>query len=288
MPSSPVLSIIVPVYNDPDGLRQTLSSLVDQPNTPEFEIIVVDNNSTDETPQVIREFERRYSDIIFGFSETDIQSSYAARNTGIKQASGEILAFIDADVIVGDTWITDVWHQFQESNVDYLGCNVEMYIPNGNDTFWARYDCSMGLPVRHYIRTKQFAPTCALALRRSVLDEVGCFDEELVSGGDKEFGHRVSTAGFKLEFAPKITVQHPARSTFKSHIGKAIRIGEGQFRLWKEHDLASHPFSPIRILPPSPSRVRERKRNKQNFAATYATAYLFKVIQAISAASEAF
>ena len=284
MSLSPVLSVIIPVYNDPDGLRQTLSSLVNQRHNPVFEAIVVDNNSTDETPQVIEEFEREYPDIVFGCEEIDIQSSYAARNTGIENASGEILAFIDADITVGVTWVADVHERFQESDVDYLGCDVEMYIPVGKKTFWARYDYSMGLPVKHYLQTKRFAPTCSLVVRKTVLDDQGHFDESLVSGGDKEFGHRVDAAGFNMKFAADITVQHPVRNTFESHIKKAKRIGIGQFQLWEKYNLADHPLSPIRFLPPNPSRILERKCGEENFVTIYFVSYFLKIVQASTAA----
>jgi glycosyltransferase involved in cell wall biosynthesis len=158
MISDPQISVIVPVYNDPDGLRDTLNSLTEQRSSSHYEIIVVDNNSTDETPQVIEEFEREYPDIVYDIKETDVQSSYAARNAGIKNASGEILAFIDANVTVNNDWIERIVGIFEEKNVDYLGCNVEMYISGGEDSIWAQYDASTGLTVEYYLETKNSFP----------------------------------------------------------------------------------------------------------------------------------
>ncbi|MFC5279646.1 glycosyltransferase [Halorubrum rubrum] len=103
-----------------------------------------------------------------------------------------------------------------------------MYIPEGENTFWARYDVVMGLPVEHYLKSKQFAPTCALVIRKEIIKQVGKFDQSLVSGGDKEFGKRVHKAGFNSRYAANIIVRHPARTTFKAHLKKAARIGEGQ------------------------------------------------------------
>lgn len=283
MPLSPVLSVIIPVYNDPDGLRQTLSSLVDQHDNPEFEILVVDNNSTDETPQVIEEFEREYPDIVYGYEETDVQSSYAARNSGIENASGNILTFIDADVTVDDTWVADISEKFENSSVDYLGCNVEMYVPDGEDTIWARYDVSMGLPVQHYLKAKRFAPTCALAVRRNVIEQVGSFDETLVSGGDKEFGRRVNNRNFNMEYSPDIVVQHPARTSLNSLLKKARRIGQGQVQLWSHHNLANHPLSPSRLLPPSPHRIKSRTKSRQVPLSVYLIAYFLKLVQTVQA-----
>lgn len=283
MPSSPVLSVIIPVYNDSDGVRQTLSSLVNQRVNPKFEIIVVDNNSTDETPQVIEEFERKHSEIVYGCDETDIQSSYAARNTGIENSSGEILAFIDSDVTVENNWVSNVVEYFGETEVEYLGCNVKMYIPEGEESVWAKYDASMGLPVEHYLETKQFVPTCALAVRREVVDQVGSFDESLTSGGDKEFGKRVHNADVRMDYSDQITVRHPARDTFRELVIKAKRVGAGQFQLWQQNKLSPHPLSPIKFLPPSPSRVVSRSAGSLSTTVIYPLEYFLKLIQSFTA-----
>lgn len=285
MDFSPVLSVIIPVYNDPGGLEQTLRSLVRQENATDFEIIVVDNNSTDKTPHVIDEFEETHPDLVFGYLETKIQGSYAARNTGIEHASGDFLAFIDADVTVEDTWIADVLGRFQNSDVDYLGCNVEMYIPDRENTIWARYDVAMGLPVEHYLQTKHFAPTCSLVVRKEVIEQVGRFDETLVSGGDKEFGNRVAREGLSMEYADEIVVRHPARTSLKGHVNKAKRIGRGQTQLWQQYDLASHPLSLERFLPPSPSRVKKRSGGEMSPIIVYLIELLLKQIQGLSSLS---
>lgn len=281
MASSARISVIIPVYNDPEGVRATLESLLSQRETPPYEVAVVDNDSTDNTKEVISEFETQHPDIVRYLSETDVQSSYAARNTGIKHTSGDVVVFIDADMTVRETWITDIYEAFHDSDVDYLGYNVKMYVPRGEDTLWAEYDVAMGLPVGHYLRNKNFAPTCALAVRREVFDIVGCFDENLVSGGDKEFGGRVHDAELSMEYESDIVVCHPARTTFRSHTKKAARIGKGQAQLWKHYRLATSPLSPVRFLPPSISRIKKRKQSAGDFVLIFVLEYFFKIIQSI-------
>ena len=282
MTDNPQLSLIIPVYNDPAGIKQTLQSLVRQKNALDYEVIVVDNDSTDKTSRVIKEFEENYPEFVSGHSETEIQGSYAARNTGIEHASGDLLAFIDADVTVEETWVADVHEIFQNSDVDYLGCNVEMYIPDGENTFWARYDVAMGLPVEYYLETKQFAPTCALVVRREVVNDVGLFEESLISGGDKEFGKRVHNAGFTIDYSSQLVVRHPVRPTFREHISKAKRIGIGQYQLWQQYDLAQHPLCPLRLIPPNPVRIANRSTNSSRILLVYIIAYFLKIVQAVS------
>jgi len=288
MSFSPVLSVVIPVYNDPDGIEQTLRCLIRQENAPDFEVIVVDNDSTDETPHVIDQFVETHPDLVFGYSETDIQGSYAARNTGIEHASGDLIAFIDADVTVEETWVAAVHERFQSSEVDYLGCNVEMYIPEGKNTIWARYDVAMGLPVEHYLKTKQFAPTCALVIRQHIIETVGMFDHTLVSGGDKEFGKRVHDGGFQMDYDSAIAAQHPARTKFESHLKKAMRIGKGQAQLWNRHNLAAHPLSPSRVLPPSPQRIKDRTQSSRTPLSIYIMSYLLKLVQTVYSIRELF
>lgn len=72
------ISVIIPVYNDAEGLRDTLESLVDQEFDGDYEILPVDNNSADNTGEVIEEFERNYPKLVRGLEENEIQSSYAA------------------------------------------------------------------------------------------------------------------------------------------------------------------------------------------------------------------
>ncbi|MDR5657391.1 glycosyltransferase [Halodesulfurarchaeum sp. HSR-GB] len=283
---TPTLSVVIPVYNDPEGIRDTLQSLVNQDaSADQFEILVVDNDSTDGTPAVIEEFESQYPDLVTGLEETEIQSSYAARNTGIEHASGELIGFLDADVTVDETWVEDVIERFEETDVDYLGCNVEMYIPEGEDTFWARYDKAMGLPVEHYLKEKNFAPTAALVSRSVIFESVGAFDTGLISGGDKEFGQRVFEADYNLFFEREVIANHPTRTTFQDHKKKSIRVGRGQFQLWKNHDVGSHPFSPLRIMPPNPQRLV--KRGNENFKIRYyPIAYFLKLIQFLGGLKE--
>ena len=256
--SLPWVSVIVPVYNDPDGARVTLDSLTSQ-HYDRYRILPVDNDSTDSTRTVIDEFSDSYSNRIFPATESEVQSSYAARNAGIDHSSGDILLFLDADMWVPETWIEDMVSTLGSNDYDYLGCNVEV-VTNDEPSFWERYEQSFSFPVGTYLEDKQFAPTCALAVRREVFDEVGLFDHRLESGGDKEFGQRVHRAGFKQGYAEDVTAHHPARNSWDALRSKALRIGRGRAQKRRYHpELGeAHPIHPFNYLPPSPFRLRRR------------------------------
>ncbi|SDJ88804.1 glycosyltransferase [Natronorubrum texcoconense] len=257
----PQVSVVVPVYNDPTGLRETLASLAEQTYpTDAHEILVVDNGSTDETPAVAREFADDH-DRITVLVEDEIQSSYAARNRGIEHADGEILAFVDADMIAEDEWLVDAVDAFERTDAEYMGCNVEMVPSENSGSLAERYNLRTGFPIDHFIEDLGFAPTCCLFVHRSVIDDVGPFDSRLISGGDREFGHRVRDSGRALQFAPEATIYHPTRSTAEAILRKSRRVGRGVYQLRVFHpdrydSTVPVALNPVPYLPPRPERVR--------------------------------
>ncbi|WP_245202837.1 glycosyltransferase [Halorubrum alkaliphilum] len=254
----PPVSVIVPVYNDPDGVRVTLDSLTSQLYD-DYRLLPVDNDSTDSTRAVIDEFSDSYPDQVFPATESDVQNSYAARNTGLDRSSRDVVLFLDANMWVPETWIKDMVTTLESNDYDYLGCNVEV-VTDDRPNFWERYEQSFSFPVEAYLEDKQFAPTCSLAVRREVFEEVGLFDERLESGGDKEFGQRVHRAGFRQGYAENVTAYHPARKSWSALRSKALRIGRGRAQKRRYHpELGdTHPLHPFNYLPPSPFRLRRR------------------------------
>ncbi|WP_254538927.1 glycosyltransferase [Halomarina litorea] len=222
------VSVIVPVYNDPEGVRVTLESLTEQ-TYGNYEIIVVDNRSTDDTRDVAAEFADRF-DTVTVLDERREQSSYAARVRGIRYASGDVFAFIDADMTVERNWLDAAIERMDDDGLDYMACNVQLYTP-GEESLVGKYNRLNGFPIDRYISTFHFAPTCCLFVRREVIETVGPFDTRFVSSGDREFGHRVHAAGFDLGYAEDVPMYHPTRTTLSALVKKAVRIGRGKQQL---------------------------------------------------------
>ena len=245
-----MLSIIVPVYNDPVGIRTTLESLLTQTTSNNYRITVVDNDSTDRTPDIVRSYKEDHDHLSLAH-EREIQSSYAARNTGIRNTDAEILAFVDADMTVPEDWLESALHTFESTDADYMGCNVELTLPD-DPPLPARYDHHTGFPVQQYLESQHFAPTCCLFVRRTVFEDVGLFDHRLESGGDKEFGNRVHEASYDLHFAEDVTMYHPTRSSLPAHVKKDRRVGRGLCQLQRYHpDRYGTPG-----VPPRPSGIK--------------------------------
>lgn len=216
-------SVVIPAYNAEHEVARTLGSITGLEQSL-GETLAVDNGSTDNTPDVIRNYANEYDNVRFA-EETNIQGSYAARNKGILHSGGDVLIFLDADETVDEDWLNAALEAMNRQNADYLGCNVELTL--SEDTLVGRYNAHTGFPVKQYLEEQNYAPTCALLVRREVFEEVGLFDSRLISGGDREFGDRVHEAGYKQGYAEDATVYHPARTTFESLAMKNFRVGRG-------------------------------------------------------------
>ncbi|WP_281194046.1 glycosyltransferase family 2 protein [Halorubrum sp. F4] len=248
-----MISIVIPVYNDPEGISETLDSLRSQSITHDYRIHVVDNDSTDRTPEVVRSYD---DDRITLHHERDIQSSYAARNTGIRRTNADVLAFVDADMTVPENWLDDALTAFRDTDADYMGCNVELALPD-EPTLAARYDRHTGFPVEGYLEHQQFAPTCCLFVHRDVFEDVGFFDHRLKSGGDKEFGNRVHDAGYDQHFADDVRMFHPTRNSIPELVSKDRRVGRGLCQLQRYYpDRYGTPG-----IPPRPTGIKRPDRD---------------------------
>lgn len=222
----PFVSVIVPVYNDPDGIETTLNSLVSQAYPRErYEIIAVDNDSTDETSARIGQFEGSYSNVVH-CTENDRQSPGAARNRGIEAARGELLAFLDADMHVNEDWLKTAV-QAMPADIDYMAYDVELYVPQGSESIAGTYNALTGFPMERYVTEQHFGGGGCLFVRKRVFDDIGAFDSRLISDEDLEFGNRVYESGRELYFTSDVSAYHPARTSLRSLIDKNVRIGRG-------------------------------------------------------------
>lgn len=120
------LSIIVPVYNVEKYLNQCLESLLNQKTKYKYEIIAINDGSTDNSFTILK----KYSDKITIISQKN-QGLSAARNAGIKVASGEYIGFVDSDDYVSNTYVETLLKAAKEKNVDMVKCNYFMFDENG-------------------------------------------------------------------------------------------------------------------------------------------------------------
>ena len=226
------VSVVIPVYNNPDGLKKVLASLVEQDfPKDQYEIIVADNRSTDESLDVAQEYAENYPYLVKYVIEDKIQSSYAARNKGIQIAKGNVLAFTDSDCDPVENWLAEGCKSLKYNNASMVAGKIEFTFKDSEPNIWEYFDAAGKLNQKSYVENAGFGATANLFIRKTMFDIYGLFLSKLKSGGDYEFGRRLTQSGELLLYEESVLVYHAARSTFKDKLAKSKRIAEGQRRL---------------------------------------------------------
>ncbi len=224
-----LLSIIVPVYNGAATLAACLEHLM-RCRFPKdwYEVIVVDNNSTDATRQIVHKFRVRY------LLETQRGQS-SARNLGAQNAQGEILGFIDADCLVAPEWPQQVMRTFQKDPLAaVVGTRVPVY-----------YDFAGRLQSLEYQRyweasLKQAPPLNKIcgsncAIRKSVFFKLGGFDPQLLVFEDIELGYRLADNGWQIGHNPELIVKHIYRDGLSVRYQKMNQHGFSEYLAFQKH-----------------------------------------------------
>ncbi|MFW6016025.1 MAG: glycosyltransferase [bacterium] len=222
---SKFVSVIIPVYNDTYRLKKCLEALEKQTYSSSFfEIIVVDNGSKDNIEETVRKYNVKL------LLEHNIQSSYAARNKGIRNCKGDIIAFIDSDCTPVPNWIEEGVKVLENEKVDLAGGKVNFTYSTKKKAAEI-FDSITNMQIEENIRDRGVAKTANLFISRNIIKEVGLFPENIKSGGDVFWTKKATEQGFKLIYVPEAEVYHPTRN-LKQLINKQIRVGKGQMSLW--------------------------------------------------------
>jgi glycosyltransferase involved in cell wall biosynthesis len=195
MSEKPLISCIVPVYNGERFLSEALDSMLSQTHSP-IEVIVVDDGSTDGTPQVVA----RYGDRVRSIRQENA-GPVIARNTGLGAAKGRFIAFLDAD----DKWSPDKLERqvaFLQANPQVDACVTHV------QNFWeeelaseqeAFKEHKRGRPIPGYV-------TQTLLARREAFEKVGEFNTELAHGDSADWFLRARELGVEIALMPDVLV----------------------------------------------------------------------------------
>ena len=219
------ISVIVPVLDASNDIEQCISHLLNQsmPND-RYEIIIVDNGSTDNTPKLVEQYPVRLE------FENTIKSPYAARNKGLEVAKGKVIAFTDADCYADYDWLANGEKIIIEQEVDMVGGKVNFRFSNPPELAEI-YDSISNLEMKNNIKRKGVAKTGNLFVKKEVFGKVGFFKASVRSGGDVEWTGRASSEGFTIVFGEDVIVNKKARK-LKSLLKKQVRVGKGQINAW--------------------------------------------------------
>lgn len=222
--AEPLVSVIIPVWNSPRLIHDCLAAIERQTLPRDrFEILVVDNGSTDGTADAAR--------AVPGVTVL-VESwpgSYAARNRALTAARGEYVAFTDADCLPAPDWLETALRAAQaHPRFGVLAGRIDLYDetrPEGR--VYGDYERLFSFP-------QSFAErgNCATAnwfSPKVVFDRLGGFDATLKSGGDRQMALRIRDSGLPLVYVPEMVVQHPVRASWTELVRKRRRLSGGRW-----------------------------------------------------------
>ena len=219
-----IASVIIPAYNAEQTLGSCLEGLGNQSASSErYEVIVVDDGSVDRSAEVAKRYPVRYL-------HQSNRGPACARNAGVREASGDVLLFTDADCVPDHEWIVEMLKPFENAEVSgvkgaYRTRQREMAARFAQAEFEDRYDLLLKSP------SIDMVDTYSAGFRREVFLEAGGFDESfpVANNEDTDLSYRLVTAGHRLVFAPDALVYHLHPASLTRYL--RIKFWRGYWRL---------------------------------------------------------
>ena len=245
----PRVSVVVCAYNAADTLEDNLRSL-EQLNYPDYEVILVNDGSRDRTGDIGRQHAR------VRVIDTPNQGLSAARNVGLAEATGDVVAYTDADTRVDRDWLTFLVQPFLNSDV--VGSGGPNVVPADDPAIAQCIARAPGGPTHVLLddRIAEHVPGCNMAFRRDALLAIGGFNPiYLRAGDDVDVCWRLQARGWKIGFAAAALVWHHHRASVKAYWRQQVGYGEGETWLMAHHPekfLDGHMLWRGRIYSPLP------------------------------------
>jgi len=230
------VSVVIPTKNVETLLDRCLNSItkIDFPKD-ELEIIIVDGHSSDDTLEIARSYGCK---ILF----EHIGTRAGACNVGVINAKGEFILFTDADCVVSKDWIKNLLMQFNKEDIASVG---GPNITPEDDTDFAKYvgyvlsllskaGSRYGLDADYVMETFH-NPGCNVAYRKKEIEEVGGFNEKLITCEDEELDFRIRKKGNRIIYTPHAKVYHYRRLTWKRFFKQAYSYATGRAQAIKLH-----------------------------------------------------
>jgi mycofactocin system glycosyltransferase len=230
----PRVSIIIPVRDQPEDLLDCLKSLENLRYPKDRrETIVVDDGSQKDVSQIITSTNIRV------IRHENSRGPADCRNIGAAKASGDILAFLDADCLAGENWLNETVPFFRATGAGAVGGYVDGYY---QDSFLDRYEkvfSSLNMGKRLIIEAKTesgfYVPTANFLVAREAFSAAGGFKEGMHIGEDVDFCWRLKDLGYTLLYVPSGSVAHKHRSRLGSMLKRRAEYGTSEAVLYRAH-----------------------------------------------------
>ncbi len=226
----PRISVVTLTRDSENYISDLLDSLTHQSVEP-YEVLVIDCNSKDRTPEIVKKYAEKYPYIRF----YNIPGTRGySRNAGAKLAKGDVIAFIDSDAIANALWIEELQKSFREGADVVAGREVRLG--------YAGWSGLKRVGIYHKGQDISY-PSVNLAYRRELFEKIDGFDPWFKEAEEIDLNYRAVEAGAKIVYNPDAIVYHRARETFKGFFKQAFWYGFGRKELtlrhgslWSEYD----------------------------------------------------
>ncbi|SDT85534.1 glycosyltransferase [Desulfobacula phenolica] len=242
------ISIVIPCLNEAENILSCIYSLINQGYSKgEFEVLVVDGGSTDNTRSIVEGVSKNHSNVRF-ILETK-KGTAAGRNAGIKFSRYDYIALIDADCKAPHDWLgilVEYFQKSQKSDPDVVavgGTNIPSdgasdfvkSIGVAMDSFPGSFSSVQGRRFKHALFVDSLANLNALYKKKNIV-EIGYYDESLASEAeDADLNYRLKQTGAKFLFVPESYVWHKMRPNPEQWLKNMFRYGRGRARLLKRY-----------------------------------------------------
>ncbi len=200
--SKPLYSIILPAFNEEKQIGSCLDAIrANDVDSSSVEVLVIDNGSVDQTVSVARAHKVRVIENVTG-KRTNISD---LRNIGARESTGDVLVFLDADMLVPANWLEKASQYFREGFQGALGFTSKVPDAAGwVGRIWGQRLCLK----RNRLVDVDFLPGRNIFVNRGVFEAAGGFDQAFRTGEDKDFTFRVRKAGYRVVSAPDVCLIH--------------------------------------------------------------------------------
>ncbi len=226
---SPKVSVVVATYNGARTLKACLDSLT-RLNYPDYEVIVIDDGSTDATPEIAQRYKG------FHYLRQANHGLSVARNSGIAASIGEIIAFTDSDCRADEDWLSYLVSDLIEHG--FHGIGGHNFLPPDDSPIAAAVMASPGGPA-HVMLTDleaEHIPGCNMAFYKWALQEIGGFDPVFRKAGDDvDVCWRLLEHGYRIGFSAAGFVWHYRRSSVPAYLKQQSGYGEAEALLAHKH-----------------------------------------------------
>jgi glycosyltransferase involved in cell wall biosynthesis len=231
MKEFPLVSIVLPVYNDEDTVEACVRTLIEQ-DYPKKDIVIADDSSTDRTPEILAKLAKKHQNIkIVRIAHSGVTK---ARNFGIRISRGKIIFYAEGDAIYNKDYVSKAVKELMKDQ-KMGGVCVTGGLWTVKETIVSKFIDVENRIKRKMLELGKRKPYYAWIFRKEALEEVGGFDEKLFQGEDKDIFMRVKRTGYSIGLVTGVNWRHKRDQDFWNYLKRAYGGGKSRILFLLKH-----------------------------------------------------